>query len=202
MERNYFRKKKETVGCISKNMVTLFSQSQTTIKEESGRPLFKKNKFQKKTALGEYLDKFSSQESRSRIATPDKANPIYIPTELGNDITHQNSPLGIVSYQGTMEDLSPSVPLYTVMKQVTKISKPLSKMEESKLKKAKHLRVGSNLFYNEKPDFLEPLSPNQEESVEDVGLSRRTSFDENYDLDHDINRAARERWGEFGDTLE
>ena len=48
--------------------------------------MFKKNKFQKKTALGEYLDRFSN-ESRSRMATPDKANPIYIPSELGNDIT-------------------------------------------------------------------------------------------------------------------
>ena len=38
--------------------------------------------------------------------------------------------------------------------------------------------------------------------MEDVGLSRRTSFDENYDLEHDENRAVREKWGEFGDTLE
>ena len=151
MEKQPFRKKKATIGNITNNMVTLFGESYSKKdKASEGRPIFRQNKFEKKSALGEYMEQFST-DSKSRMGTPDRTNPIYIPQELGKDITNSQSPLGILSYQGTLEDMSPSVPLSTIMKQVEKISKPLSKLEEKKLKKVKHLRVGSNLFYNEKP---------------------------------------------------
>jgi hypothetical protein len=92
--------------------------------------------------------------------------------------------------------------LKKLIKDVEWLNEPLSRLEEKKYKGTKHIRIGSNLFYNERPGFLAPLSPNARSESDIGGLSRKTSYDENYDLNHDVNRMYREKHGEFGNHID